>query len=154
MKVRNGFVSNSSSSSFVCDVCGTSYSGYDGMYEDTNCCTCCKGHEICSDCSTLIDMAIAPLLEDYDKATKVLGLTNSEVNELMGESDKKAWIKEYACDDEINSGVCPVCNLIHIDPSIEAQYLLEKFNLDHDNILNEIREKFGTLDGWHNRSKK
>jgi len=29
MKIRQGFVSNSSSSSFTCDVCGEEVSGYD-----------------------------------------------------------------------------------------------------------------------------
>lgn len=44
MKIRMGFVSNSSSSSFVCDLTGRSYEGYDGEYEvDTV--TCEHGHE-------------------------------------------------------------------------------------------------------------
>jgi hypothetical protein len=42
MKIRSGFVSNSSSSSFVCDVCGENISGMDiglsdaGMFECMN----------------------------------------------------------------------------------------------------------------------
>ena len=34
MKIRSGFVSNSSSSSFVCEVCGTSESGYNGIPDE------------------------------------------------------------------------------------------------------------------------
>ena len=44
MKIRMGFVSNSSSSSFICDLTGRSYEGYDGEYEVDNV-TCEKGHE-------------------------------------------------------------------------------------------------------------
>jgi hypothetical protein len=33
MKIRNGFVSNSSSSSFICSVCGESETYYDGLEE-------------------------------------------------------------------------------------------------------------------------
>lgn len=34
MKIRNGFVSNSSSSSFICNVCGEAESGYDESMQD------------------------------------------------------------------------------------------------------------------------
>ena len=34
MKIRSGFVSNSSSSSFVCCICGRSEGGYDMSLED------------------------------------------------------------------------------------------------------------------------
>lgn len=44
MKIRLGFVSNSSSSSFVCDLTGRSYEGYDDEY-DVDKVTCEKGHE-------------------------------------------------------------------------------------------------------------
>ena len=52
MKIRKGFVSNSSSSSFICDVCGTAESGWDyslsdaGMYECENGHTFCESHII------------------------------------------------------------------------------------------------------------
>jgi hypothetical protein len=52
MKIRNGFVSNSSSSSFTCDVCGESQSGMDmglseaGMFECENGHTCCESHQL------------------------------------------------------------------------------------------------------------
>ena len=50
MKVRNGFVSNSSSSSFVCDVCGAIESGYDASLEDFDMQECVNGHEFHTDC--------------------------------------------------------------------------------------------------------
>lgn len=39
MKIRRGFVSNSSSSSFICDVCGRDKTGYE----------CENGHYFCQD---------------------------------------------------------------------------------------------------------
>lgn len=50
MKIRQGFVSNSSSSSFVCSCCNGSYAGYDGQYEDTLRYSCVNDHDLCSDC--------------------------------------------------------------------------------------------------------
>lgn len=44
MKVRNGFVSNSSSSSFICDVCGEVESGYDCSLSDFDMSQCEHGH--------------------------------------------------------------------------------------------------------------
>lgn len=47
MKIRNGFVSNSSSSSFVCDFCGRAEGGYDCSLEDFGMKECTKGHTFC-----------------------------------------------------------------------------------------------------------
>jgi len=44
MKIRNGFVSNSSSSSFTCDVCGMSESGWDASPTDFGWITCVHEH--------------------------------------------------------------------------------------------------------------
>src|SRR5512135_424322 len=57
MKTRNGFVSNSSSTSFTCDVCGEEASGMDlscseaGMVECLNGHTFCETHELSYDVS-------------------------------------------------------------------------------------------------------
>ena len=47
MKIRTGFVSNSSSSSFLCDACGEADVGYDGQYENIDVIHCELEHEFC-----------------------------------------------------------------------------------------------------------
>lgn len=48
MKLRKGFVSNSSSSSFTCLVCGGEFVGWDGMYESgVEERECMNGHTLC-----------------------------------------------------------------------------------------------------------
>jgi len=47
MKIRTGFVSNSSSSSFICDYCGDVESGYDMSMEDVGHAQFSCGHEVC-----------------------------------------------------------------------------------------------------------
>ena len=44
MKVRKGFVSNSSSSSFVCDITGRTEGGYDASLSDVGFAECVVGH--------------------------------------------------------------------------------------------------------------
>lgn len=47
MKIRNGFVSNSSSSSFICDICGATESGWDFGLDDVEMAECKNGHTFC-----------------------------------------------------------------------------------------------------------
>jgi hypothetical protein len=47
MKVRQGFVSNSSSSSFLCGVCGSMEGGIDLTLSEAGMCECVNGHTFC-----------------------------------------------------------------------------------------------------------
>lgn len=49
MKTRNGFVSNSSSSSFTCEICGETGSGMDASMSDFDMSECKNGHVICDE---------------------------------------------------------------------------------------------------------
>lgn len=56
MKIRTGFVSNSSSSSFICSICGETESGYDASPEDLGMKRCENGHEWHDDCNLNFDL--------------------------------------------------------------------------------------------------
>ena len=47
MKFRKDFVTNSSSSSFICDICGNSEGGYDISLSDCDMSECVHGHVVC-----------------------------------------------------------------------------------------------------------
>ena len=47
MKYRKDFVTNSSSSSFVCDICGAVESGYNMSLSEAEMVECVNGHTIC-----------------------------------------------------------------------------------------------------------
>jgi hypothetical protein len=49
MKIRNGFVSNSSSSSFTCEVCGYTDGGFDVCLSDFEMVECENGHIFCKE---------------------------------------------------------------------------------------------------------
>ena len=61
MKVRSGFVSNSSTSSFTCDICGETYTGWDaGPHDpDYDCAICHYEHVMCNE--HLLDAEIPKL---------------------------------------------------------------------------------------------
>jgi hypothetical protein len=48
MKYRTGFVSNSSSTSFTCCICGNTESGMDLCLSDAQMCECEHGHIMCN----------------------------------------------------------------------------------------------------------
>jgi hypothetical protein len=47
MKYRKDFVTNSSSSSFLCEICSRTEEGYDMSLEDAGMCSCENGHTFC-----------------------------------------------------------------------------------------------------------
>ena len=62
MKIRKGFVSNSSSSSFICEVCGSAESGYDMSTRDAGFYRCVSGHEFCE--SHLVEVDLDAMKEN------------------------------------------------------------------------------------------
>lgn len=55
MKIRKGFVSNSSSSSFICEVCENIESERDADLGDLGMCECVNGHTMCQSCVPRFD---------------------------------------------------------------------------------------------------
>jgi hypothetical protein len=82
MKIRRGFVSNSSSSSFICDISGQAESGMDCSLEDFEMAECTEGHTFFTDGW--------PEVESW--------LTGDDDD--SGEGDRYGVPKEF----------CPICN--------------------------------------------
>lgn len=80
MKIRKGFVSNSSSSSFICDLTGSFESGWDAGLNDFNMVQCVNGHTF--------------IFDGYPK-----------VEEWVADSDANAD-SNYELPEEL----CPICN--------------------------------------------
>lgn len=117
MKIRNGFVSNSSSSSFVCRVCGNTAGGYDVSLRDFDMTSCERGHCLCNH-----------HLDDYLKC--------EEKKELQD------WEKENG-DDEVPEKFCPICRLRAIDPSDLVKYLLKRAGKTEAEVTMEICDEHG-----------
>ena len=88
MKIRTGFVSNSSTSSFICQVCENSWQGMDGSsYEDIGFTECKNGHAWCPDCYNnrykdecpLCSLEIIEQWSVISYLLKTCGKTNEEI---------------------------------------------------------------------------
>ena len=125
MKIRHGFVSNSSSSSFICDVTGRIASGWDMSLEEAEMCECKKGHTFSEYCV----------------------LNEKEFNELLEKSkdeDSEEFDEDfrYYCPEKF----CPICSLTHIDDTMVLKYLIAKGYINIDNVMKEIRGDFKSFD--------
>lgn len=120
MKTRSGFVANSSSSSFVCEVCGEIESGWDISVEDLDMVMCLQDHYIHTNC---LDETIRENLRLEN---------DSEVEE----------------DASLSKIHCPVCTLKVIQTADLLAYLLKQSNLTEEQLEQEIRQQFSSLEDF------
>lgn len=158
MKIRTGFVSNSSSSSFTCQVSGITLAGWDGEYEEPTA-ECVCGHEF-----------LAEYLLPGEEIERDLSLEGkrADLNQIFRHDDVKLKMLESAGDDVIeelykdhedaindlyepeSSGYdlpserCPLCQLKEIAQDDLVAYLLKKYvGGNQEKVLKEIRQEFG-----------
>lgn len=130
MKIRSGFVSNSSSSSFICDVCGRDEAGFDCSLSDFDMCSCENDHIFC------IEHAINTDSKDYEKYF--------EENEMP--YDFNSYIdRTHGCD--ILKKYCPICNFEIVSRDDANSYMMKKLNFESINdVIAEIKENFESYD--------
>jgi len=172
MKKRNGFVSNSSSSSFICEICGEEVIGQDISLENANMYQCVAGHTICEDHVTIdieSDEFAKKLLQyKIDSYYKSYKKTNDDFY-LQWSNDYKQYLKDYDnMDDstkeevredlELRSNIpqetCAICSMKSIRMIDVTSYLLYKFDLDCDKVKEEMALKFATLEEMNEKMRK
>lgn len=145
MKIRRGFVSNSSSTSFTCDVCGNTESGMDASLSDFEMSQCEHGHTFCNSHQTYtatVDDKRKHLIEN-EKARTYRGedKIKEEVARLtaLDENDVES---EYEDSYEVPACTCPICRMEKITDYDALQYLLIKNGLKHTDVLAEAKARF------------
>lgn len=157
MKIRAGFVSNSSSSSFICCLTGNMESGYDASASELGFVECQNGH-----------MFVENLKLDSDKEVSVDEYRQWLKNSWQAKSDyyKKEIEENLALDDEefleyfeeeweesfnedgINPLFCPVCQLEDLPDEDVAKYFLVQVGLSRKEFAKQMKEKFGDYNNF------
>lgn len=164
MKIRKGFVSNSSSSSFMCDICGDIESGMDAGMSDFDMVSCVNGHTFHTGCSKLE----IPDFTLEEKKKHIINCINrstwrsnkdklnqiKEINTIEDENELEEVYQEYISDEGIPEQFCPLCQFLEMTDSDKLKYLMKKLDVSDDRLLAEVKEKFKNYKDFCNYIKE
>lgn len=124
MKVRNGFVSNSSTSSFICEICGAVEAERDVNCRDVGMLECKNKHVICED----------------------------HVTEEVFDEIEEFFLKEE--DDSYFPIIyCPICNMKIPSEKDITSYLKIKSGKSDEELFVEIKKHFANYNEFTNYLK-
>ena len=166
MKIRRGFVSNSSSSSFICEISGEISSGWDMTLRETEMMECEKGHifnDVYAACITedLPDEVKARLVaenyisyeygSDKPKEQKEKEYKENVIN-FLAKNDRDELIRRFDYDEDYNNDImdgyevpqemCPICMFKEISLNDIKAFLYRKLNMSKEEVMEEIKSQF------------
>lgn len=133
MKKRTGFVSNSSSSSFICVACGREEGGFDASISDFDMVCCENDHTFCIECAVNTDQ---PCVVEY---------THWKTGELIHEeyTSLDDYRENSENENELPKIYCPACQMKSIPSDELMTYLIKKhYGGEVSKAEDEIRETF------------
>ena len=149
MKFRKDFVTNSSSSSYVCEICGRTESGWDLGLRDCAMMECVNGHVFCCDEALEIPSKkemITMILEN--EWNKDVWTSHSKVYKDYTEDELLAMSKDDLFNDFCSEGgyydvpecVCPICQFIEYSEYDLSTYLLKEYGVSRDEVFAEVKK--------------
>lgn len=158
MKIRNGFVSNSSSSSFTCQVCGEECSGMDMCLDEAEMFQCQNGHTICL-AHKLGEVSLAEkrkiILEnkysDDEQKDAAKDMNDEEFKEYWEDNNLDS---EFELDYEAPASLCPICQLKNITDEMLVNLVLNERGISRTALEEEFRQFFVNYDNYKKATDK
>ena len=149
MKFRKDFVTNSSSSSYVCEICGRTESGFDLGLRDCEMMECVNGHIFCCDEALEIPSKkelIKKILENkwnerdtYSQGNWTTKIYTEEELIVMDEDD---LFDDFCSDDgyyDVPECVCPICQFYEYSEYDLSAYLLKEYGISREEVFAEVK---------------
>ena len=148
MKVRLDFVTNSSSSSYICQICGREEIGWDLGLSEIEMIECVNGHILCREHmmpvprEKLIEEILNRKYWDEEDANFTLvydrkDLEEKDDNELINILIEVGNGDEY----DVPECFCPICQFEEYSERDMAAYLMKKYHVSKDEVFEEIKKK-------------
>lgn len=157
MKIRTGFVSNSSTTTYICDVCGNVVAEEYIWLDDANMLTCRDGHTICENHSKIMSLSPKEKLACMCEA-----MTTPVVMSMLKDDEADDGVINSIWDSEFNrqfregipTELCPICTMKSIRKEDILRYLLKKNGLEANDVRVEMRNKFKTHSDFKSYKKE
>lgn len=149
MKFRKDFVTNSSSSAFICEICSYVAIGYDINLSDYDMYECECGHAFCQSHMELTEKQIFDdvLEQELIKAASAENQDYlTELEKLRDAGEVDIFELSYITDIELRYALpkkyCPICQLHAVPDTTVLDYLLARDNISLVETKKEISSNF------------
>lgn len=165
-KFRLDFVTNSSSSSYTCIICGENICGMDVGLSDGEMYECIHGHIFCEAHSNISEAnykeiaitIIKDKIQKYEKWFKKepenkyyqerIQELNNELNKMINVNEDEYDFEKFVDDSDFRyecpEKLCPICNFQELTNETISSYLNKKYNIDLDSLKQELVSKFNS----------